>query len=343
MKNTYTLLAASLATAGLLTACGGGDAPAEAPAPAGPQAVAIEFATVAGDTAVSCATTAIPDLGTTAANGRLRDARFYISNVAMIRADGVEVPLTLPANNNWNATLGTDRVTLIDLEDRSGACSVGTEDLNTTLQGTVPAGNYVGVTMSLGVPFSMNHTNQGADLTVTPAAINNSAHPGMAWSWQGGRKFAKIELTDVLAGEPAGTEGKWTASVFNVHVGSTNCDGAAPSAGQVSACAQPNRATVRFAAFNPATQKINVDVRALMAGNDVMVNRSGPTGCMSGLTDFECTGVFTALQIGFDGAAATNATFNGEPLVISKVGDSGNYGLPINSGAAQTVFKVAAK
>lgn len=340
MKNTLTLLAAALAAASFLAACGGGGGDA---APSGPQAVAIEFATVAGTSPVSCATASIPDLGTTDANGRLRDARFYISNVAMIRADGVEVPLTLPANDNWNATIGDDRVTLIDLEDRTGACTVGTADLNPTLRGTVPAGNYVGVTMSLGVPFSMNHTNQGADLTVTPAAINNSAHPGMAWAWQGGRKFAKIELTDVLAAEPAGTVGKWAASVFNVHLGSTNCKGENPSAGLVSDCDQRNRATVRFAAFNPATQKINVDVRALMAGNDVTVNRSGPTGCMSGLTDFECTGVFTALQIGFDGAAATNATFNGEPLVISKVGDSGNYGLPINSGAAQTVFKVATK
>ena len=41
--------------------------------------------------------------------------------------------------------------------------------------------------------------------------------------------------------------------------------------------------------------------------------------------------------------ASGQVTLNGEPLVISKVGESGNYGLPINSGAAQTVFKVATK
>ncbi|MCU0926283.1 MAG: metallo-mystery pair system four-Cys motif protein [Hydrogenophaga sp.] len=338
MKNTYTLFATSLLAAGLLSACGGGGGD-PAPAPAGPQAVAIDFATVAGTTPVSCATLSIPDLGTTNANGRLRDARFYVSNVAMIRADGVEVPLTLPANDDWNVTVGSDRLTLIDLEDRSGACSAGgTVATNSTLRGTVPAGSYVGVSMTLGVPLALNHTDQSAGVGVTPAVINNGVHPGMAWAWAGGRKFAKIELADVLAAEPAGTAGKWAAAVFNVHLGSTNCTGTNPAAGQVSDCAQRNRAAVRFPAFNPATQKINLDVRALLAGNNATTNLSGPTGCMSGLSDFECTGVFTALQIGFDGAAAAGA-----PFTIGKVGDATNFGLPIAGGATQTVFKVAAK
>lgn len=332
MKNTFSLLAAALASAGLLSACGGGDAE-----PSGPQAVAIEFATVAGSTAVSCGTASIANLGTTNANGRLRDARFYISNVALIRADGVEVPLTLPANDNWNATVGTDRVTLIDLEDKTGACQ-GTTDTNPSLKGTVPAGSYVGVTMTLGVPFALNHTDQAAGVDVTPAVVNNAAHPGMAWSWAGGRKFAKIELTDVLADAAAGTAGKWAASVFNMHLGSTNCTGTNPAAGLVTACTEQNRATIRLAAFDPAKQKINVDVRALLAENDATANLSGPTGCMSGLTDPECTGVFKALQIGFNGAAAAGAAFT-----IGKVGDASNYGLPISGGAAQTVFKVAAK
>lgn len=109
-------------------------------------------------------------------------------------------------------------------------------------------------------------------------------------------------------------------------------------AGLVDKCSEPNRSTIRFAAFNPDTQKINVDVRALLAGNNATTNVSGPTGCMSGLSDFECTGVFTALQIGFNGEAAADATYT-----IGKVGNASNYGLPINGSSAQTVFKVAAK
>lgn len=316
----------------LLAACGGGD-----DAPAAPKAVEIRFATVAGGTPVDCSTASIGNLGSTAATGRLRDARFYISNVSLVRADGTEAPLTLPPNDNWNATMGSDRVTLIDLENKTGACN-GTPETNTSVKGTVPAGNYVGIKMTLGVPFSMNHTNQGAGLDVTPAVVNNAVHPGMAWAWASGRKFAKIELIDVLAAEPAGTAGKWTAPVFNVHLGSVGCTGTNPAAGQVDGCGAPNRMALSFAAFNPDTQQVQLDVRALLANNDVTTNVSGPTGCMSGRTDFECTEVFRALQIGFDGEAPAGAAFT-----VGKVGDASNYGLPINGGAAQTVFRVASR
>lgn len=322
-----------LAAAALLSACGGGGDDT----PAGPKSVEIRFATVAGGTPVSCATTGITGLGSTNATGRLKDARFYIMNVSLVRADGTEAPLTLPPNDNWNATQGSDRVTLVDLEDKTGACD-GTTETNPSVKGTVPAGNYVGLKMTMGVPFVLNHTNQGAGLDVTPAAVNNATHPGMAWAWAGGRKFAKIELTDPLAAEPAGTAGKWTAPVFNVHLGSVGCTGTNPAAGQVDRCSAANRMAVQLAAFNPDTQQVTVDVRALMAGNNVTANVSGPTGCMSGGTDFECTEVFRALQIGFDGAAPEGASYS-----IGKVGDASTYGLPINNGAAQTVFKVAAR
>lgn len=330
--NSRTFASFSLAAvaAASLVACGGGG-------DEGPKNIDLQFAAVAGSTPVTCATASIADLGSTNASGRLQDLRFYVSNVKLIRADGAEVALALPANNNWNATQGADGVTLIDLEDKTGACA-GTAETNASVKGTVPAGNYVGVSWTLGVPLAMNHTDQSAGVDKTPAVINNAVHPGMAWSWAGGRKFTKIELKDVSADSAVGTAGKWAASVFNVHLGSVGCTGTNPAAGQVDTCTAPNRGTVRFAAFNPDTQKINVDVRALLAGNNATTNVSGPTGCMSGGTDFECTGVFTALQIGFDGAAAAGAAYT-----IGKVGDASNYGKPINAGAAQTVFKAAAK
>lgn len=319
-----------LAPALLLAACGGGG-------DEGPQAVEIRFATVAGSTPVDCGTASIGSLGSTGASGRLRDARFYISNVMLVREDGSEEPLKLPANDNWNATVGSDRVTLVDLENKTGACE-GTTETNPTVKGTVPAGSYVGIRMTMGVPFVLNHTNQGAGLDVTPAVVNNATHPGMAWAWAGGRKFAKIELTDVLASAAAGTAGQWAAPVFNVHLGSVGCTGTNPAAGQVDRCSAPNRMAIQFAAFNPATQQVNVDVRALVSGNNVTANVSGPTGCMSGGSDFECTEVFRALQIGFDGAAPAAAAYT-----VGKVGDAANFGLPIGNGAAQTVFKVGAR
>jgi uncharacterized repeat protein (TIGR04052 family) len=297
MKNTHTLIAASLAAAGLLTACGGSDAPSETPAPAGPQAVEIAFATVAGSTPVDCSTN-LTALGTTGAAGGLLDMRFYVSNVKLVKADGSEVPLTLGANDDWNATSGSDTVTLIDLEDKTGTCTNGTTATNRSIKGTVPAGSYVGMKMELGVPLALNHTNQGADVAVTPAAINNAVNPGMAWSWAGGRKFTKIELTNST----------WTAPAFFVHLGSTGCTGTDPSNGLVDSCTRPNRVGLSFASFNPANQQVAVDVAALVAGNNVTVNGGGPGGCMSGATDPECSAVFTSLGLDVvTGAAGTTA------------------------------------
>lgn len=301
MTFTQTLLAAALAATGLLAACGGSDSESASD----PKSVEIQFAAVSGSTPVTCASTLI-GLGTTSASGTLSDMRFYISNVQLVKADGSTAALTLSATDDYNATQGSDTVTLIDLEDKTGSCA-GTTGMNSVIKGTVPAGDYVGVKMTLGVPFAINHTDQSADVSVTPAVINNAVHPGMAWAWAGGRKFTKIEATNSA----------WTAPFFYVHLGSTGCKGSNPDNGQVDSCSSPNRVELSLPSFNPSTQKVAVDVQALLAGNDATVNGGGPGGCMSGATDPECGAVFTAL------------------------------GLDLTSGVAgstaQTVFKVMAK
>ena len=227
-------------------------------------------------------------LGTTNAQGTLSDMRFYISNVQLVKKDGSTQPLTLSATDDFNATKGSDSLTLIDLEDKTGTCA-GTTAMNTSIKGTVPAGDYVGVKMTLGVPFSLNHTDQGSgDTSVTPAVISNAVHPGMAWNWAGGRKFTKIEVTN-----PA-----WTATTFYVHLGSTGCTGTNPAAGLVDSCARPDRVDFSLASFNPDTQKVAVDVKALLSGNDATVSLSGPTpGCMSAPAELDCPGIFNALSL----------------------------------------------
>lgn len=285
-----TLMLSGLAAAALaaLTACGGGDD--------GPKAVRVDFAAVAGDTPITCAST-LSGLGTTSASGTLSDMRFYISNVKLVTRDGKDVTLTLDASDTYNTTKGTDTVTLIDLEDKTGTCA-GTTAMNASIKGTVPAGDYVGMKMTLGVPLSLNHTDQSADVSVTPAVVNNASHPGMAWSWAGGRKFAKIEVTNST----------WTAPVFNMHLGSTGCTGANPAAGQVDTCSRPDRVEVTLATFNPDTQKVAVDVKAMLAANNVTVNGGGPTGCMSGSTDPECPAIFNALGLDLTTGVATSTS-----------------------------------
>lgn len=321
--NTSSVLSLSLiaAAAATLVACGGGDD--------GPQAVELQFAAMAGNTAIGCGST-VTGLGSTAATGNVKDFRFYISQVKMIRADGVEVPLTLPANDSWNYTVGADSVTLVDLENASGDCptATGTTGTNAVVKGTVPAGTYTGVKMTMGVPFAFNHTDW-ANPTTTKAPLDLQA---MAWSWQGGRKFAKIEVTDPLATAPVGTPGKWVQpatgvyNTFNVHLGSTSCAGNPATGTQVTGCAQPNRMDVKLANFDPTTQKVAVDLKALLTGSDITKNTAGTSnGCMSFLKDPECGPVFKALALDWSDAAA------------------GGTGLPINGGAAQTLFRAIAK
>jgi uncharacterized repeat protein (TIGR04052 family) len=256
-------------------------------APKGTQSVAIRFAAVAGDAPVACGQP-IAGLGTTNATAQLADLRFFVSDVKLIRADGKAVALRPTAGKSaYRATSGSSSVTLVDLENGAGSCAAeGNAGTNAVVRGRVPKGRYVGARWTVGVPSALNHT----DAPAAPAPLNSAA---MAWSWQAGRKFLKIELTD-----PAGATGSWTAKTFLVHLGSAGCTGN-PATGATVACKLSNRASIRLARFDPAKQDVAVDLKALLAGNDITANRAGAPGCMSGPTDPECGGVFASLGIGW--------------------------------------------
>jgi uncharacterized repeat protein (TIGR04052 family) len=257
---------------------------AAAPAQAKPQKVDIEFAAVAGEAPVACGT-AIEGLGATAQAAQLQDLRFFVSEVALIRRGGKAVPLKLAKNSAYRVTRGGAGVTLIDLEDGTGSCSVdGSAGLNAVVRGTVPEGRYAGVRWTVGVPFALNHT----DAPAVPAPLNSAA---MAWSWQAGRKFTKIEFAD-----PNGATGNWRAKTFFVHLGSAGCQGN-PATGATVSCAASNRPQVRLKRFDPARQRVAVDVRAMLAGNDITVNGGNAPGCMSGPDDPECANVFRAFGL----------------------------------------------
>lgn len=297
----------ALVTAAALAACGGGGGDDDNDIP---QSVALDFAAYAGSTPVNCSS-AVAGLGSGTVTARIKDFRFYVSNVKLLKADGSEVALTLGANDDWNHTSGGQGLTLIDLEDATGACVDGTPATHATVRGKVPAGSYVGVKMTMGVPFALNHSDYAT--AVRPLDIQ-----AMAWSWQSGRKFAKIEVTD-----PDGVAGTWVAKTFNFHLGSTGCTGN-PASGETVSCVAPNRMDFHFHEFDPATQKIAVDLRALLAGTDITVNRAGAPGCMAGGTDPECLRVFEALAIDWKA-------------------DGTGTGLPIDEGLGQTLFRAVAK
>jgi len=238
------------------------------------QPVQIGFTAVNGTSAVKCGTP-VTGLGVNGASAQIQDLRFYVSNVRMVRANGTSVPVRLRANDQWNLSRAGQSVTLIDLENGTGACAdEGDRRMNSLVRGTVPTGRYVGVTMTVGVPLALNHT----DPTATPAPLNLVS---MNWSWQSGRKYTKIELARPSV--PGGETGK----DFNFHVGSTGCQGN-PMTGDRISCRAPNRMKVLFKRFNPATQRIAFDVRTMTAGLDLTRDQGGAAGCMAGPLDPEC-------------------------------------------------------
>lgn len=267
-----------------LTACGGGsdNAVATPVAPAGPQSITIDFAAKAGTQDVKCGTT-ITGLGTAKVSAELNDLRFYVSNIALINDKDENVSVTLDVND-WQ----TKEVVLIDLEDGTGDCAeAGTKATNLQIKGTVPAGTYKGVSMTMGVPASLNHT----DYAVATKPMDVQA---LAWSWQSGRKFAKMEVNPVggVARPAPAAAGK----TFNVHLGSTGCTGN-PVTGETVSCGRPDRMNFHFHDFNVATQKIVVDVAALFTSSNLNEDLGGPVGCMSGATDPECDAIFKVMKL----------------------------------------------
>jgi uncharacterized repeat protein (TIGR04052 family) len=283
----------------LLSACllgggggGGGNAPATTPS-ASP--VSIQFALKAGNQAASCGTP-ISSLGSSAASADLKDARFYVHDVKLINAQGTAVPVKLTQDGQWQY-LDT---ALLDFENASGACaSAGTPATNTQVQGTVDSGNYVGLSFQIGVPSTATNSSGNSvgmnhlPYATAPAPLNIQA---MAWSWQVGRKFMKVELNPVGGVTRPGTP-PTTATTFNIHLGSTNCSGGDNVSGLGVSCNNPNRLPVKFAAFNPASQQVVLDIQQLLASSNLSQDLGGAYGCMSGSTDPECPAIFDKLDL----------------------------------------------
>lgn len=242
------------------------------------QTVAIPFAAEIGGQPFSCAQT-YSGLGTPAADVKSPDFRLFVSAPALVKADGSLQPITLDQDGQWQ--LGN--LALLDFEDASATCSNGTPGTNTTLRGTVPDGDYVGVAFTVGVPFEVNHQ----DPTLAAAPLNTTA---MFWNWQGGYKFVRIDLvpTDRKEDGPKG---------WFLHLGSTVCDAKSKTEAP-TACANPNRMDIRFDAFDPAKNVVVIDPAPVVAEADLRVNAPDTSpGCMSFLKDADCTTVMAKLGL----------------------------------------------
>jgi uncharacterized repeat protein (TIGR04052 family) len=249
------------------------------------QDVKINFAAEIGGHPFACDAT-FTDIGSTGAAVRGTDFRLYVSDVAMIAADGTRSPVTLA-----ESAFQHDGVALLDFEDGSAACANGTAPLNTQLAGTVAEGSYTGVAFNVGVPFEMNH----GDPTTAPTPLNLTS---MFWNWRGGYKFVRIDMvpTDKAASGPKG---------WFLHLGSTMCKSGGKTDAPAAPCKNPNLMAVSFDGFDPAKQTLVIDPAPVVAEADMRSNtpQTSP-GCMSFLNDPDCDMVMTKLGLPFKDIAA---------------------------------------
>jgi uncharacterized repeat protein (TIGR04052 family) len=245
----------------------------------------LSFRAKVGAQPFSCTAT-YAGIGTTASTIAPRDFKMYVSEIRLITADGAEVPVQLTQDGTWQL----DNLALVDFEDQTGSCTNGTPQVRTVVEGSAPAGVYSGVRFVLGVPFARNH----ADASTAPSPLNLSS---MFWSWNGGYKFLRADFNST--GQPGG---------FNIHLGSTGCNGATATTPPTS-CTAPNRPEYTVL-LNPATEVIVADLASLLATTNVDVNQATTApGCMSAPTDADCNEIFPRLSLAIGGIPAAAQNF----------------------------------
>lgn len=271
------------------------------------QAVQINFEARIGNKPVRCGER-YADIGASKAAILLQDFRIYVSEFRLVARDGKEVPLRLTADDQWQ----NDQVGLLDFENATGNCN-GNPSTNSAIKGVVPKGDYTGLIFEIGVPFPLNHK----DPTLAAAPLNYS---GLTWPWRVGYKFTTIDLETAdkqmpdksSAKPPAGMNGMagMYASGFSIHLGSTNCGAGSPTSPPTSPCENPNRPTYRLDGFNTKSQRVVLDLAALLGGTDVTVNAPGSaSGCMSFVDDDDCISIMSNFGLTFRGKASAGQTF----------------------------------
>ncbi|WP_019954979.1 MbnP family protein [Yoonia vestfoldensis] len=181
----------------------------------------------------------------------------------------------------------------------------GTPQVNTTLRGTVPDGEYRGPEFEGGVSFDGNH----GESTTAPAPLNLTA---MFWNWRGGDKFAKIAFSPVTTAdmtvaattqvEKAGHVGPGSGML---HLGTTLCAASDATPPPTEPCANPNCGAGVLPGFIPGTSMVVIDPAAFGAGADLTQTtpKTSP-GCMSFPHDADCTRVLLRLGMAFNALPA---------------------------------------
>jgi len=273
----------------------------------GDEPVSLRFAVEIGGEPFACGQS-YTGIGRTEGAVAVTDFRLFVSELALIGADGQRVPVALDDDGRWQ----DGQVALLDFENGRDRCDNGTGPVNAQVSAQAPAGDYTGVEFVIGVPFDSNH----GDPTLAGSPLNLTS---MFWNWRGGYRFLKVDMVPVggmaahgeapahgeaVAHGGAMAEGKGTghggkmshgaapAGAWMLHLGSTGCTSTSRTSAPPEPCAQPNRVTVEFDAFDAASDLLVIDPAALLADSDLGTNTPDTSpGCMSFPGDADCAGV----------------------------------------------------
>jgi uncharacterized repeat protein (TIGR04052 family) len=269
---------------------------------AGSKRVTISFRAQMGEEEFACGKK-YKKQGATEVEVTPQDLRLYVSELRVVTAEGLEVPVEIEDRSPWQAP----SVALLDFEDASGACKNGNAPTNHRITGTVPRGDYTGVVFSTAVPLDLNH----ADPATLPAPLEAG---GMTWGWLFGYKFIRAELVATATPEEGMDPG---LGIF--HLGSTGCDNRPPAEGGAGGeggalepnygappaldCAFQNRNEIRLENFDSESDVIVLDVSEMMAEVDLSVDSQ----CHSMQMQAACEPLFEMAGVDLSTGAATDA------------------------------------
>jgi len=261
-----------------LTACGGNSSKTITA-----QSISIPFAARAGGLDIAC-DTPLQGLGTSGSQVFMKDFRFYVSGINLIGSDGKSYPLSLDESEWQSGELG-----LLDFQDKADNCDGETKTVHTRLTGTISNEATVsGIRFTVGIPASSNHI----DLANARGPLNVAS---MFWSWQGGYKFMRLDMAPE-GGITRPSNPDFSATVYNFHLGSTNCSGN-PEAGETVNCERPNRPEIELKDFDPSSNTIVLDYAALVDELSLVSDVKDTPGCMSDMSDTECSIFFKKLGL----------------------------------------------
>jgi uncharacterized repeat protein (TIGR04052 family) len=133
-------------------------------------------------------------LGTPPSEARPNQLRLFVSDLALIDANRVAVPVVLD-EDAWQGNFPAEghTVALLDFDDGSGNCRFSDVDRHTAITGWVPGDReLVGLSFTIGVPRALNHQDAG----LAPPPLNR---PGLWFSERDGYVSLRLELDTVNA------------------------------------------------------------------------------------------------------------------------------------------------